>query len=292
MIYVGKVIPSLMNEAIHQDIIEYLAEYEPQQVHVSSDKEQQKKIKTTVLQGFICGEMNALIRKTENVSSRDALILDLDDVIISADELKKEIHRKFSKYSYALFPSVSNGLKGVRYRLVLPLDKSVKRAEYSLLVKFFNERVLQGIINIPDKSNVVWSQIQLLPVITQYHSKEDILQFKTNRKIEVDVYLEIAKKWERKHHLEPRANQEKMTKKSNRYRSKTTELFESLTLGCETGNRNNRIAQITGGLLVRGVNVKEAYKLVCFANQHFSEPLEADELDKTFFSIAKKELKR
>jgi len=115
MIYVGKVIPSLMDEPINRNILDFLAEYTPQKVTVPNNEEQQKRLKTIILNGFISGEMSALIRKNENLVSRDCLILDLDDVTVSVEELKTEIKREFNKFDFALFPSVSNGLKGVRY---------------------------------------------------------------------------------------------------------------------------------------------------------------------------------
>ena len=68
-------------------------------------------------------------------------------------------------------------------------------------------------------------------------------------------------------------------------------MFESLVAGCEEGNRNNRIAQIAGGLLARAVDVSAVFELVKVANQYFTEPLSEKEVEATFFSIAKKELK-
>ncbi len=296
MIYVGKVIPSIMNEPINQNILDFLSKYTPQKVTVPSDEEQQKKLKTRILNGFISGEMSALIRKNENLISRDCLILDLDDVTVSAEVLKSEINREFKKFDFSLFPSVSNGMKGVRYRLVLPLDKSVQSQEYSLIVRFFNERILQSVISVPDESNATWSQIQLLPVLTQYNHQEDILIHRTGKQLPVGALLEGARTFFKGEQASLSAKDtnfkgyNKFKKGSSRYRNTTTELFESLVLGCKEGNRNNRIAQITGGLLARSVNVKVVYTLVLFANEHFEKPLPVEEVEKTFYSIAKKEL--
>lgn len=174
MIYIGKVRPSIMESPVEQSIIQFFSEYNPIDVVVPDDPEEQKKLKTMGIDGFIAGEMKALIRKNENLISRDCLILDLDDVVITESELVEKISKKFKKFDYVLYPTVSHGFKGVRYRLVIPLDKPVKAQEYKLLVSFFSEKVLSDIIRMPDLSNSTWSQIQLLPVTTQHVKREQI----------------------------------------------------------------------------------------------------------------------
>ncbi|MGY3766798.1 bifunctional DNA primase/polymerase [Vagococcus vulneris] len=77
---------------------------------------------------------------------------------------------------------------------------------------------------------------------------------------------------------------------STRYRSKTTDLLESLVKGADTGSRNDTIAKITGSLLAYAVIPSLVYELVHFANSNFNEPLSDSEVNKTFESIVKKEL--
>lgn len=298
MIYIGKVRPSIMEPPIDKSIIQFFSEYTPIKVDVSDDPEEQKKLKTMGIDGFIAGEMKALIRKNENLISRDCLILDLDDVVISESELVEKISKKFKKFDYVLYPTVSHGFKGVRYRLVIPLDKPVKEQEYKLLVSFFSEKVLSDIIRMPDLSNLTWSQIQLLPVTTQHVTREQIIISKGEKLFPVEEALLGAKRWEKEYSLSTGCvrstplykNTNQFKKGGSRYRNTTTELFESLVAGCEEGNRNNRIAQITGGLLARAVDVSAVFELVKVANQYFAEPLSEKEVEATFYSIAKKEL--
>lgn len=299
MIYVGKVRPSIMEPPIDKSIIQFFSEYTPIKVDVSDDPEEQKKLKTMGIDGFIAGEMKALIRKNENLISRDCLILDLDDVVISESELVEKISKKFKKFDYVLYPTVSHVFKGVRYRLVIPLDKPVNEQDYKMLVSFFSQKVLSDIIRIPDLSNLTWSQIQLLPVTTQHVTSEQIIISKGEKLFPVEEALLGAKRWEKEYSLltgcvrsTPLYKDVTHFKKGgSRYRNTTTELFESLVAGCEEGNRNNRIAQITGGLLARAVDVSAVFELVKVANQYFTEPLSEKEVEATFFSIAKKELK-
>ncbi|EAC9345320.1 hypothetical protein B1O10_15965, partial [Listeria monocytogenes] len=247
---------------------------------------------------FIAGEMKALIRKNENLINRDCLILDLDDVTVSEIDLIAAIKQKLAKFAYVLYPSVSHGLKGVRYRLVIPLDKPVNEQEYKLLIYFFSNKILDGIIHNADQSNLTWSQIQLLPVLTQYSKQEQIIVHGGEKLFPISDGLDAAKRWLKDYKQDTGGvtsrklykNTSQFKKGGSRYRNTTTELFESIVCGCEEGNRNNRIAQITGGLLARAVDVKAVFELVKVANQYFTEPLSDKEVEETFYSIAKKEL--
>lgn len=298
MIYIGKVRPSIMEPPIDKSIIQFFSEYTPIQVNVSDDPEEQKKLKTIVIDGFIAGEMKALIRKNENLINRDCLILDLDDVTVSEIDLIAVIKQKLAKFAYVLYPSVSHGLKGVRYRLVIPLDKPVNEQEYKLLIYFFLNKILDGIIHTADQSNLTWSQIQLLPVLTQYTKQEQIIVHDGEKLFPISDGLDAAKRWLKDYKQDTEGvtsrklykNTSQFNKGGSRYRNTTTELFESIVCGCEEGNRNNRIAQITGGLLARAVDVKAVFELVKVANQYFTEPLSDKEVEETFYSIAKKEL--
>ncbi|MGF1917230.1 primase C-terminal domain-containing protein [Enterococcus faecalis] len=283
MIYVGKVIPSLMNEPTNRNILDFLVEYTPQKVTVSSDEEQQKKLKTRILNGFISGEMSALIRKNENLVSRDCLILDLDDVIVSASELKEEIHREFKQFDYALFPSVSNGIKGVRYRLVLPVDRSVQSQEYSLIVRFFNERILQNVLNVPDESNATWSQIQLLPVLTQYNHQEDILIHRTGKQLPVGALLEGARTFfkGKRAQSETKTPKNAYVKANSYLNNMLVEIFK----GCGEGNRNNRIKDLTVKFTKQGVKPTVMLEVAKVANAYFTPPLNEKEVEQTVKSV-------
>lgn len=80
------------------------------------------------------------------------------------------------------------------------------------------------------------------------------------------------------------------SKRSNRYRSKTTDLLERLVTGADTGARNHTIARTTGQLLTYGVKIPLAWELIQFMNGNSAEPLDQKELERTFLSICKREL--
>lgn len=292
MIYMGKVKPSNV-KGLDLSIMNFFKSYLPQEVIVPDDKEELATIKVNQLLGFISGKMNGETRNNESLISRDCLILDLDDVAVNEKELLEFIRKKFSKYDFILYPSISNGLKGVRYRFVLPLGIDVKESEYKLLINFFSNKVFEGILKEIDESNAVWSQLQLLPVLTQYNSKGSIIISKGIELFPTQVSIETAKTWEKDYQKQLNRtyhNTNKFKRNGSRQRNTTTDLFESLVAGCKEGNRNNRIAQITGGLLARAVDVRAVFELIKVANNYFDEPLSEKELEATFYSIAKKEL--
>lgn len=78
--------------------------------------------------------------------------------------------------------------------------------------------------------------------------------------------------------------------RSNRYRTRTTDLLERLVTGAETGARNDTIARTTGQLLTYGVQIPLAWELIQFMNGNSVEPLDQKELETTFLSICKREL--
>lgn len=73
----------------------------------------------------------------------------------------------------------------------------------------------------------------------------------------------------------------------------TTNLFESIINGFGvTGGRNNALASFIGGLLFRNVDAGIVYQLALEANQRTPESLTERELNRTFESMVKKEVKR
>lgn len=77
------------------------------------------------------------------------------------------------------------------------------------------------------------------------------------------------------------------------FSSKTAKLFEQVVFGLgDKGGRNNALASFVGGLLMRGVDVDATYLLAKIANHYTPDSLPADELDKTFESMVRKEMDR
>ena len=77
------------------------------------------------------------------------------------------------------------------------------------------------------------------------------------------------------------------------FSSKTAKLFEQVVFGLgDKGGRNNALASFVGGLLKRGVDVDATYLLAKIANHYTPDSLPADELNRTFESMVRKEMDR
>ena len=284
MIYTGTVTQTKMN-VIEMPLLAYFRDFKPQEYKVTNlPKEQLETIKKSRLGGFISGEMSQPTRKNENLLSRDAIIIDLDDVKVTEDELLA----KFSKLKneFIAYPSISNGIKGVRYRLIMPLDKPVTDAKtYKLLVNFISRVLLKEILGEPDVSNQTWSQIMLLPCLTEYNTADKII-IHGGEKWHLDRLLQQAEKYG----YTKQTNFSQWTSKpnSNNKFKPFKYCLELLAFGTATGERNSTIARVVGYLLAWGVDIYAIERLAKFMNLNCEEPLPEDEVTSIVESIGKK----
>ncbi|GAB6385748.1 primase alpha helix C-terminal domain-containing protein [Enterococcus cecorum] len=284
MIYTGTVTQPKMN-VIEMPLLAFFRDFKPQEYKVTNlSKEQLENIKKSRLGGFISGEMSQPTRKNENLLSRDAIIIDLDDVKVTEDELLA----KFSKLKneFIAYPSISNGIKGVRYRLIMPLDKPVTDAKtYKVLVNFISRVLLKEILGEPDVSNQTWSQIMLLPCLTEYNTADKIIVH-DGEKWHLDRLLQQAEKYG----YTKQTNFSQWTSKPNTNNTfnKFKYCLELLAFGTDTGERNNTITKVVGYLFAWNVNVYAIEKLAQFMNLNCEEPLLQDEVTSIVESIGKK----
>lgn len=284
MIYTGTVTQTNMN-VIEMPLLAYFRDFKPQEYKVTNlSKEQLETIKKSRLGGFISGEMSQPTRRNENLLSRDAIIIDLDDVKVTEDELLA----KFSKLKneFIAYPSISNGIKGVRYRLIMPLDKPVTDAKtYKVLVNFISRVLLKEILGEPDVSNQTWSQIMLLPCLTEYNTADKIIVH-DGEKWHLDRLLQQAEKYG----YTKQTNFSQWTSKPNTNNTfnKFKYCLELLAFGTDTGERNNTITKVVGYLFAWNVDVYAIEKLVHNMNLNCEEPLPQDEVTSIVESIGKK----
>lgn len=174
MIYKGCIKNNSMEE-VDAAILSFFQQYEPEEFEVRGKNKQELKELKEQQHGFISGEMKELNRNSKNIINRDALVIDIDDCYKSESELLEWAARE-RKTQFIAYPTISNGLKGVRYRLIFPLSKPVEDAAiYSAMVRFFSKEILRNIIRKPDASNESWAQLMLLPCITEYNTKDKIV---------------------------------------------------------------------------------------------------------------------
>lgn len=293
MIYTGTATRKQLTP-INMPLLDYFRTLKLNRYQVTElSKEQLNQIKLKQLRGFISGLMSEPIRNNDNLINRDAFILDLDDVVITESELLAYFERMKAKgKQFIAYPSISNGLKGVRYRLILPLDEPVTDENiYKMCIQFINEILLKSMIGKPDNSNGTWSQLMLLPCLTEYNTAEKII-IHDGEKWKLRAFVSQAKENGYQEREKPAEWTEKpYTEYTGKYLSKLDEYMHLLAFGVQEGERNNTIARVVGYLFARDVNVHTIQKLVYNMNEAGGEPLPTEEVDNIIISVAKKHFK-
>ena len=293
MIYTGLATRKKLTP-INMPLLDYFKTLKLNRYQVTElSKEQLNQIKLKQLRGFISGLMSEPIRNNDNLINRDAFILDLDDVVITESELLAYFERMKAKgKQFIAYPSISNGLKGVRYRLILPLDEPVTDENiYKMCIQFINEILLKSMIGKPDNSNGTWSQLMLLPCLTEYNTSDKII-IHDGEKWKLEAFVSQAKANGYQEREKPAEWTEKpYTEYTGKYLSKLDEYMHLLAFGVQEGERNNTIARVVGYLFARDVNVHTIQKLVYNMNEAGGEPLPTEEVDNIIISVAKKHFK-
>lgn len=142
------------------DPIKYLAEYKPQ-VFESSQLDIFKKDEALYfISGSIKPQANgSYVRNNKSVENRDLIIIDYDDLDISGDEFKQHVESIMGEYCYVTYPTVSNGIKGTRYRFIIEPERPLNKLEFEQTFK----KVTGEVGLNADFSSSTFSQIQGLP---------------------------------------------------------------------------------------------------------------------------------
>lgn len=290
MIYTGTATRKQLTP-INMPLLDYFRTLKLNRYQVTKlSKEQLNNIKLKQLKGFISGAMTEPIRNNDNLINRDAFILDLDDVVITESELLAYFERMKAKgKEFIAYPSISNGLKGVRYRLILPLDEPVTDENiYKMCIQFINEILLKSMIGKPDNSNGTWSQLMLLPCLTEYNTADKIIVH-DGEKWKLEAFVNQAKV--KGYHEQEKPTEWTRKPYTGKYLSKLDEYMHLLAFGVQEGERNNTIARVVGYLFARDVNVYTIQKLIYNMNEAGGDPLPTEEVDNIIISVGKRHLK-
>ena len=117
---------------------------------------------------FISGRMIKPERLTENVKTRDLLVIDYDnlqDTTYNGEQVthaifKKRINEILSNYNYLLYPTYSASTEKVNYRLVVKLAREVRQEEYYTVGWILIDQIGLKV----DASTLEWGRIQGTPV--------------------------------------------------------------------------------------------------------------------------------
>lgn len=219
-------------------------------------------------------------RSNENLLYRDLIFIDYDDITISPETFKDTVHSVLSDYSYILYPTIKHTAKKPRYRLVVKPDKVMNETTYKQVVKEIADK-----IGLPfDLASLTYSQLQGLPVTTG-EPKE--YQKIVHRGLDYPVPTET--------HAPRGQVTTTYTPRRGGQRSITMRVIDTLFDGFgDEGGRNVAATRFVGLLVGKWVNcdIPTAWELTKVANSVTALPLPVDELEATFESIVKTEIRK
>ena len=261
---------------------EYIAQFKPMKPpeNMTIDDFKEKQAPYCISGKVKAEKSGSYKRSNENLLYRDLIFIDYDDITISPETFKDTVHSVLSDYSYILYPTVKHTPEKPRYRLVVKPDKNLTELDYKATVNH-----IADLIGLPyDKTSETYSQLQGLPVTTG-EPKE--YQKIVHRGLDYPVPTET--------HAPRGQVTTTYTPRRGGQRSITMRVIDTLFDGFgEEGGRNVAVTRFVGLLIGKWVNcdISTAWELTKFANSVTAEPLPVDELEATFESIVKTEIRK
>lgn len=270
------------SEKLSAEPFEFIKEFPALEVPEEMDIEEYKKTKAPYcISGKVKKDKKGTYRRNDsNLIYRDLIFLDYDNITITSEEFKATVERAIGDYSYIIYPTIKHTEEKPRFRLVVKPSEPMNKVTYKAVVAEIAGKI--GLIY--DTASLTWSQLQGLPVTV---GKSDDYVKTVHRGKDYPV-----PKYEASTIKKASTNGYSIRSPSER-KSLTVRIIETLFNGFgEEGGRNNACASFVGLLFNRYVNfdIATAYQLTVMANNNTPEPLPEEELERTFESIAKKEL--
>ena len=270
------------NNKLSAEPFEFVKEFPALEVPEEMDIEEYKKTKAPYcISGKVKKDKKGTYRRNDsNLIYRDLIFLDYDNITITSEEFKATVERAIGDYSYIIYPTIKHTEEKPRFRLVVKPSEPMNKETYKSVVAEIAGKI--GLIY--DTASLTWSQLQGLPV-TVGKSDDYVKTIHEGEDYPVPKYeASTIKKASTNGHT---------IRSPNERKSPTVRIIETLFNGFgEEGGRNNACASFVGMLFNRYVNfdIATAYQLTVMANNNTPEPLPEEELERTFESIAKKEL--
>lgn len=260
---------------------EYISHFTPLAFPKGTDINEYKRTKAPYcISGKIRAEKTGTCRRNnDSLVYRDLIFLDYDELEASVD-FPRIVSERLSEYSYIIYPTIKHTPEKPRYRLVVKPSGNMTEATYKQVVK-----EIADIIGLPfDIASLTWSQLQGLPVTTG-EPKE--YQKIVHRGLDYPVPTET--------HAPRGQVTTTYTPRRGGQRSITMRVIDTLFDGFgEQGGRNVAVTRFVGLLIGKWVNcdIPTAWELTKVANSVTAEPLPVAELEATFESIVKTEIRK
>lgn len=261
---------------------EYISNFKPLEVPKGTDLEEYKRTQAPYcLSGKVTPEKNGSYKRNNaSLIYRDLIFLDYDEIETGVD-LPNIVSEALSAFSYIIYPTIKHTVEKPRYRLVIKPSNVMNEATYKQIVTEIAEK-----IGLPyDTASLTWSQLQGLPVTTGDPTDYQII---VNKGYDYIVPSQPLSDYPATAPLYTGNRQPKR-------KSMTMRVIDTLLHGFgDEGGRNVALTRFVGLLLNKWVDcdVETAYELTLIANSVTNSPIPQRELDRTFESIVKSEIRK
>lgn len=264
---------------------EYVAQFTPHVVPNGIDVERYKRTHAPYcLSGKVePNNQGELKRNNDSLLYRDLIFLDYDEIGAGVD-FPEVVSKALQGYSWIIYPTIKHTPQKPRYRLVVKPSHSMREPTYRAVIADIAER-----IGLPfDVASLTWSQLQGLPVTTGDPADYQKI---INRGVDYPVKSVLDKAPQ----VVRGEDSPKKVASGRRGQTVTMRVLEVLINGFGgEGGRNVALTRFVGLLIGRAVrcDVATAWELVQVANSVTADPLSSAELERTFESIVKTEIRK
>ncbi len=260
---------------------EYIAQFRPMKVPEGADIEQFKRTQAPYcISGKVTADKKGTHRRNNSsLVYRDLVFLDYDELEASVD-FPRIVSEALSDYSYIIYPTIKHTAEKPRYRLVVKPSHKMKETTYRATVQEIADK-----IGLPfDLASLTWSQLQGLPVTTgRLGDYPKII----HKGLDYPVPIET--------HAPRKQVTTTYTPRPSGQQSITMRVIDTLFNGFgDEGGRNVAVTRFVGLLVGKWVNcdIPTAWELTKIANSVTADPLPDSELEATFESIVKTEIRK
>lgn len=258
---------------------DYIAEFRPRRVPQGVNIDDFKRNSAPYcIAGWVERDENGNYKRNNaSLVCRNLIFLDYDELEASID-FPSVVENALHGYSYIIYPTIKHTQEKPRYRLVVKPSYVMNEQTYRQTVQEIVSK-----IGLPfDSTSLTWSQLQGLPVTTGDPADYEKI---VNRGRDYPVANTVMAN-QKPHYHTPRQNGNKTI---------TMRVIDTLLHGFgDEGGRNVAVTRFVGLLLSKWVDadVATAYELTTIANSVTDNPLPEQELERTFESIVRSEIRK
>lgn len=258
-------------------------------IQVLPDVEKLHHYKRHTVHYFVAGKFKELVRNNKNLIHKTIITLDFDGVSITRDDFITHLKQTIGENTFYTFPSIRNGIDGLRYRVVIEPSREFNTKENSTVMAYISRIIgLDGY----DESANTFSQLQSLKVtFGTKEAYEEECYFNQGELFNVDEAIQLQQAYEKENPETIKRTQKPFIEVNyTRKKTFTASFLEELIQEIGSGERNVYLTRITGKLLSLGMTPGAAYEWIHLINDNFITPaLREDEVNTIFRSILKAE---